>query len=152
MLISLSSDSKLHTHVDRDRERDGVRCSVLVGDDLLQLWAPASQEGSHVGHAGIGMISLKGALVAMPTLATTAFRRYFDLGRLVRCVLPLGNGRLMHLVVAYGFQGADDDAEKLGFTDQLFDAVMCELAVISSGQSCVIAGDFNVEPTRIPCL
>ena len=24
MLFSLSSDSKLHTHVDRDRERDGV--------------------------------------------------------------------------------------------------------------------------------
>ena len=35
MLISLSSDSKLHTHVDRDRARYGIRCSVLVGDDLL---------------------------------------------------------------------------------------------------------------------
>ena len=58
----------------------------------------------------------------------------------------------MHLVVAYGFQGADDDAEKLCFTDQLFDAVMCELAVVSCGQPCVIAGDLNVEPTKIPCL
>ena len=32
----LKSRSKLHTHDDgkRDRERDGVRCSVLVGDDI----------------------------------------------------------------------------------------------------------------------
>ena len=55
----------------------------------------------------------------------------------------------MHLVVAYGFQGAEDDAEKLCLTDQLCDAVLCELAV---GQPCVIAGDFNVEPTKVPCL
>ena len=88
----------------------------------------------------------------MPTSATTAFRWYFDLGTLVRSVLPLGNGLLMHLVVAYGFQGADDDAEKLGLTDQLFDAVMCELAVVSRGQPCVIADDFNVAPTKIPCI
>ena len=34
----LKSRSKLHTHDDgkRDRERDGVRCSVLVGDDIPQ--------------------------------------------------------------------------------------------------------------------
>ena len=34
----LQSRSKLHTHEDgkRDRERDGDRCSVLVGDDILQ--------------------------------------------------------------------------------------------------------------------
>ena len=34
--------------------------------------------------------------------------------------LPLNRRRLMHLVVAYGFQGAGDDAEKLSLTDQLF--------------------------------
>ena len=75
-----------------------------------------------------------------------------DLGRPVRCVLPLGNGRLIHLVVACGFQGADDDAEKLSFTDQLFDAALCELAVVSTDQPRVIAGDFNVEPTKVICL
>ena len=72
-------------------------------------------------------------------------RRFFDLGR---SVLPLGNGALMHLVVAYGFQGDDEVAEKLGLTDQLFDAALCELAVVSRGQRCCIAGEFNVEPTR----
>ena len=119
---------------------------------IHSVWAPASQEGSHVGHAGVGVVSLKGAPISMPSFATSAFRQFFELGRLVRCVLPLGNGRVMHLVVVYGYQGADDDAEKLSLTNQLFEAVLCELAVISRGQPCVLAGDFNVEPTKIPCL
>ena len=58
----------------------------------------------------------------------------------------------MHLVVSYGFQGADDDGEKLSLTDQLVDAALCELAVVSRWQPCVIAGDLNVEPTKIRCL
>ena len=119
---------------------------------IHSVWAPASQEGSHVGHAGVGVVSLKGAPVSMPSFATSAFRRFFELGRLVRCVLPLGNGRVMHLVVVYGYQGADEDAEKLGLTNQLFEAVLCELAVVGRGQPCILAGDFNVELTKIPCL
>ena len=58
----------------------------------------------------------------------------------------------MHLVVVYGFQGASDDSEKLGLTGELFDAVLGELSVIGRGQPCVIAGDFNMEPTKVPCL
>ena len=119
---------------------------------IHSVWAPASQDGSHVGHAGVGVVSLKGAPISMPSFATSAFRQFFDLGRLVRCVLPLGHGRVMHLVVVYGYQGAEDDAEKLSLTDQLFDAALSELAVISRGQPCVLAGDFNIEPTKIPCL
>ena len=51
-----------------------------------------------------------------------------------------------------GYQGAEDDSEKLSLTNQLFDAALCELAVVSRGQPCVLAGDFNVEPTKISCL
>ena len=119
---------------------------------IHSVWAPASQEGSHVGHAGVGVVSLRGAPISMPSFATSAFRQFFELGRLVRCVLPLGGGRVMHLVVVYGYQGADGDAEKLSLTNQLFEAVLCELAVVGRGQPCVLAGDFNVEPTKIPCL
>ena len=126
-------------------------------DDLRRkgihsVWAPASQEGSHVGHAGVGVVSMKGAPVSMPSFATSTFRQFFELGRLVRCVLPLGSGRVMHLAVVYGYQGADDDSEKLSLTDRLFDAAFFELAVVSRGQPCVLAGDFNVEPTKVPCL
>ena len=67
-------------------------------------------------------------------------------------MLPLGFGRFMHLVVLYGFQGADTDAEQLALTDQLFDAALGELHAVASGQPCLLVVDFNVEPTKIPCL
>ena len=35
---------------------------------------------------------------------------------------------------------------------ELFEAVLSELAVVGRGQPCLIAGDFNVEPTKVPCL
>ena len=75
--------------------------------------------------------------MSLPTFATAQFRRFFDCGRAVRCLLPLGAGRFMHLVVLYGYQGADADPQQLALTDQLFDAAL---------------GDFNVEPTKILCL
>ena len=77
---------------------------------------------------------------------------FFDCGRAVRCLLPLGAGRFMHLVVLYGYQGADTDTEQLASTEQLFDAALDELSVVGRGQPCMLVGDFNVEPTKIPCL
>ena len=37
-------------------------------------------------------------------------------------------------------------------TDQLLDAALGELRVVALDQPCLIVGDFNVEPTKIPCL
>ena len=73
-------------------------------------------------------------------------------GRAIRCLFPIGFGRFMHLVVFYGYQGADSDAEQLALTEQLFDATLGELSVVARGQPCLLVGDFNVEPTKIPCL
>ena len=67
-------------------------------------------------------------------------------------LLPLGLGRFMHLVVFYGFQGADTDAEQLALNEQLFDATLGKLSVVARGQPCLLVGDFKVEPTKIPCL
>ena len=50
------------------------------------------------------------------------------------------------------YQGADSDTEQLALTEQLFDAAFGELVVVARGQPCLLAGDFNVEPTKIPCL
>ena len=61
-------------------------------------------------------------------------------------MLPLGAGRFMHLVVLYGYQGADADAEQLALTEQLIDAALGELSVVARGQPCMLVGDFNVEP------
>ena len=71
---------------------------------LASIWSPACQDSSHVGHAGVGVVSLKGAPVALPTLATAQCKRFFDCGGAVRCLVPLGAGRFMHLVVLYGYQ------------------------------------------------
>ena len=67
-------------------------------------------------------------------------------------MLPLGSGRFMHLVVLYGYRGADHDPEQLALTEQLFDAALGELSVVARGQPCLLVGDFNVEPTKITCL
>ena len=85
------------------------------------VWSPASQESSHVGHGGVGVISLRGAPLSLPASATAQFKRFFDCGRALRCMLPVASGRFLHLVVLYGYQGADG---MLSLTDQLFDAAL----------------------------
>ena len=132
----------------------GVRCewARLRSRGLRYIWAPACQETSHVGNAGVGVVSLKGAPISMPTFATAQFQRFFGCGGAVRCLLPLGGGRFLNLVVLCGYHGADADAEQLALTDQLFDAALAELAVVAWCSPCLLVGDFNVEPTKIPCL
>ena len=118
---------------------------------LASIWAPACQDSSNVGNAVVGVVGLRGAPVAVAYLATAQFKKFFDCGRAIRCLQPLGGGRFMHLVVLYGYQGADSDAEQLA-TEQLFDAALCEPGVVARIQLCLIVGYFNVEPTKSPCL
>ena len=66
---------------------------------LASIWAPACQDSSHVGDAGVGVISMRDAPLALPTFVTAQFKRYFDCDRAVRCMLPLGSGRFLHFVV-----------------------------------------------------
>ena len=42
----------------------------LRGKDVASVWAPACQDSSHVGNAGVGVVSLRGAPVSLPTFAT----------------------------------------------------------------------------------
>ena len=44
------------------------------------------------------------------------------------------------------------DSEQLALTDQLFDAAFGELSGSCSWTALLAVGDFNVEPTKIPCL
>ena len=84
-----------------------------------------------------------------PVSLLAQFKRFFDCGRVVRCLLPFGAGRFMHLVVLYGYQGADTDPEQLVLTDHLFDAALGELSVVVRGQPCMLVGDFNVKGFRL---
>ena len=77
----------------------------LRAKGLASVWAPTSQESSHVGHAGVGVISLRGAPVSLPTFATAQFKLFFECRRAVRCMLPVASGRFLHLVVLYWVSG-----------------------------------------------
>ena len=57
--------------------RDRSDWSRLRGKGLSSNWAPASQDSSHVGNAGVGVVSLRGAPLALPTFATAQFKRFF---------------------------------------------------------------------------
>ena len=41
---------------------------------------------------------------------------------------------MVHLFVVYGYQGAEEDAEKLRLTDRLLQAVLAEAQVVCVGQ------------------
>ena len=101
---------------------------------------------------GLGL-SVSGVLLfPCQPLLLRSLSVFFDCGRVVRCVLPFGCGRFLHLVVLYGYQGADREAEKLALTDQHLHAAFGELGVVARGQPCMLVGDFFVEPIKIPCL
>ena len=95
---------------------------------------------------------MKGAPLFHAVPSTHDFKALVSLGRVLRCVIPVGRGRIVHVVVVCGFQGADGDPEKLTRTEHLFQAVMCELRVVGEGYPQLILGDFNVEPSKIPSL
>ena len=45
--------------------------SRLKKKDLASIWSLASQASSHVGNAGVGVISLRRAPLSLPTFATS---------------------------------------------------------------------------------
>ena len=116
------------------------------------IWAPACQDKIAGGHAGVGVISLGGAPLSLPSFVTPQFQEFFRLGRVLRTTLPTSQGGVVHLFVVYGYQGAEEDAEKLPLTDQLLQAVLAEAQVVCVGQPMLIAGDLNADPAVIPCL
>ena len=102
------------------------------------VWAPACQDTIPGGHAGVGVVSLGGATLALPSIVTPEFREFKRLGRALRTTLPTGKGGVVHLFVVYGYQGAEEDADKLRLTDQLLQAVLAEAQVVCIGQPLLI--------------
>ena len=98
------------------------------------------------------VVSLGGAPLSLPSFITPQFQEFFRLGRVLRTTLPTGKGGVVHLFVVYGYQGAEEDAEKLRLTDRLLQAVLAEAQVVCVGQPMLIAGDLNADPAVIPCL
>ena len=51
--------------------------SRLRRGGVSSTWAPSCQDTSHVGNAGVGVVSLRGAPLSLPTFATAQFQRFF---------------------------------------------------------------------------
>ena len=117
------------------------------------VWAPSCQDVTPGGHAGVGVISLHGAPLSLPTLFDPSFKEFFRIGRAMRVILPLGNGGVVHLfVVIYGYESAENDPEKLQLTEHLFAAVLAEARMCCAGQPVLLVVDFNADPTVIHSL
>ena len=85
----------------------------------------------------LSLLSLRGSLIVV--------------GRFGACFLLVLVGSCTELFCTV-ISGADHDPEQLALTEQLFDAALGELCIVARGQPCLLVGDFNVEPTKIPCL
>ena len=71
---------------------------------LHSVWAPACQDSIPGGHAGVGVVSLGGAPLALPSIVTPEFREFFRLGRVLRTTLPTGKGGVVHLFLFMGIR------------------------------------------------
>ena len=117
------------------------------------VWAPACQDKIAGGHAGVGVVSLGwcpfiSAIFCHPSIPGF----FFGWVGFYEPLFLLRQGGVVHLFVVYGYQGAEDDAEKLKLTDHLLQAVLAEAQVVCVGQPMLIAGDLNADPAVIPCL
>ena len=127
-------------------------CHQLRRAGHHSVWAPACQDKIAGCHAGVGVISLGGALLSLPSFVTPQFQEFFRLVRVLRTTLPTSQGGVVHLFVVYGYQGAEEDADKLQLTDRILQAVLVEAQVVCVGQPMLIAGDLNADLAVIPCL
>ena len=74
----------------------------------FSVWAPSCQDVTPGGHAGVGVSSLHGAPLSLPTLFDSSFKEFFRIGRAMRVVFPLGNGGTVHMFVCCCFGGSLD--------------------------------------------
>ena len=79
------------------------------------IWAPACQDKIAGGHAGVGVVSLGGAPLSLPSFITPQFQEFFRLGRVSEPLFLLSR-RSGSPICRYGYQGAEEDAEKLRLT------------------------------------
>ena len=127
-------------------------------DGIHSVWAFASQRHFQVGQLGAGLVSVKGALVFLPTFATSQCKGFFlRKGRAVRAALPLelGGGGEEGVVctswLLVGIRALVMILKRL--PGLVFCLMLClELVAVAGRQSKLNISDFNVEPNLIPCL
>ena len=68
--------------------------------------------------------------LSLPSFVTPQSKEFFRWGRVLRTTLPAGKGGVVHLVVVYGYQGAEEDADQLLLNDKLLPAVLTDAQVV----------------------
>ena len=127
-------------------------CHQLRKAGHQSVWSPACQDQVAGGHAGVGVVSLGAAPLALPTFTTSAFTEFCRLGRALRVTLPTGKGESGSSVRSLWVSRSGEDSEKQQLTDKLLQAVLAEAQVVCVGQPMLIAGDMNADPAVIPCV
>ena len=120
-------------------------CHQLRGAGYLSVWSPACQDRIAGGHAGVGVIT--------PINCHSSFSGVFQVGSGFEnhsSYFSRRSGSCFFVVC--GYQGAEEDAEKLRLTDRFLQAVLVEAQMVCIGQPMLIAGDLNAGPAVIPCL
>ena len=67
------------THGDLALETEVDYLARLRGRGLASIWAPASQDSSHVGNAGVGVVSMRGAPILCLRLPLLSFGVFLTL-------------------------------------------------------------------------
>ena len=65
-------------------------CHQLRRAGYHSVWAPACQDQVAGGHAGVGVVSMGGAPLSLPSSVTPQFQELFRLRRVLRTTLPSG--------------------------------------------------------------
>ena len=102
------------------------------------------------GHAGVGVISLHGATLSLPTLFVPSFKKFFHIGRAMRVVLPLGNGVLFICSSMMAIKVLKMTLRSCNSPNIFFFAVLAEARMCCcAGKPVVFSGDFDADPTVI---
>ena len=127
-------------------------CHQLRKAGFQSVWALACQDRIAGGHAGVGVVSLGGAALSLPSFRHTSVPGVLQVGSGFENHSSYCSRRSGSSFVVYGYQGAEEDADKLQLTDRLLQAVLAEAQAVCIGQPLLIAGDLNADPAVIPCL
>ena len=81
-------------------------CHQLRRAGHHSVWAPACQDRIAGGHAGVGVLSLGGAPLSLPSFVTPQFQDFFRLGWVLRTTIPTAQGEVVHLFCRLWLSGS----------------------------------------------
>ena len=104
-------------------------CHHLRRAGRHSVWSPACQDQVAGGHPGVGVVSLGGPPVSLPSFVTHLFKEFFSIGRIFEKHSSYWERRSGTFICRLRVQGAEQDAGQLLLTDKLPHAVLAEAQV-----------------------